>query len=59
VPEGATHIEVEAAELALMLEGFDLSCAARRKRWRPTVANTAAPKQGLLVSRGMNIQRAR
>jgi transposase len=34
-PDGATHIEVEAAELALMLEGIDLSDATRRKRWRP------------------------
>jgi transposase len=35
VPSGATHIEVEAAELSLMLEGIDLSKAVRRKRWRP------------------------
>ena len=32
---GATHLEVEAAELTLMLEGIDLSHATRRKRWRP------------------------
>jgi transposase len=38
VPNGATHIEVEAAELSLMLEGFDLSKAIRRKRWRPVRA---------------------
>jgi transposase len=37
VPAGATHVEVEAAELALMLDGFDLSSAVRRKRWRPEV----------------------
>jgi transposase len=35
VPSGATHVEVEAAELSLMLEGLDLSKAVRRKRWRP------------------------
>jgi transposase len=35
VPAGATHVEVEAAELSLMLEGIDLSGAVRRKRWRP------------------------
>lgn len=40
VPSGATHVEVEAAELSLMLEGLDLSKAVRRKRWRPV-----APKQ--------------
>lgn len=35
VPSGATHLEVESAELTLMLEGIDLSQATRRKRWRP------------------------
>ena len=35
VAAGATHVEVEAAELSLMLEGIDLSGAERRKRWRP------------------------
>jgi transposase len=35
IPAGATHVELEAAELSLMLEGIDLSDAARRKRWRP------------------------
>jgi transposase len=34
---GVTHVEVEAAELSLMLEGIDLSGAVRRKRWRPSV----------------------
>jgi transposase len=34
-PSGATHLEVESAELTLMLEGIDLSHATRRKRWRP------------------------
>ena len=29
-----THVEVEAAELALVLEGLDLSQAKRRFRWR-------------------------
>lgn len=35
VPAGATHVEVETAELSMMLEGIDLSGAVRRKRWRP------------------------
>jgi transposase len=35
IAEEATHIQVEAAELALMLEGIDLTKAVRRKRWRP------------------------
>jgi transposase len=34
LPPGAAHVEVEAAELSLMLEGIDLSHAARRTRWR-------------------------
>jgi len=44
VPGGATHVEVEAAELALMLEGIDLSGAVRRKRWRPPQVATNAAK---------------
>jgi transposase len=31
----ATHVEMEAAELALMLEGIDLRGAKRRPRWEP------------------------
>jgi transposase len=31
---GAAHVEVDAVELALMLEGIDLSKAQRRTRWR-------------------------
>jgi transposase len=40
LPSGATHVEVESAELALMLEGLDLSKAVRRKRWRPSSAQS-------------------
>jgi len=32
----AVRIEMEAAELALMLEGIDLRGARRRPRWSPT-----------------------
>jgi len=32
---GARHVEIEAAELALMLEGIDLRGARRRPRWTP------------------------
>jgi transposase len=52
VPAGATHIEVESAELSLMLEGIDLTCAVRRKRWRPTVVKKDVSNQGLMASRG-------
>jgi len=39
---GMRHIEIEAAELALMLEGIDLRGARRRHRWAPpAVAPTA------------------
>ena len=47
VPAGATHVEVEAAELSLMLEGIDLAGAVRHKRWRPApvVDNAAKPSE--------------
>ncbi len=32
---GHRHLEMEAAELALMMEGIDLRGARRRKRWVP------------------------
>ena len=32
----AKSVEVEATELALLLEGIDLSNARRRRRWRPS-----------------------
>lgn len=32
-PEGATHVAVDAGELALLLEGIELRGATRRKRW--------------------------
>jgi len=36
------HVEVEAAELALILEGIDLRGAKRRARWQPTPEMTPA-----------------
>jgi transposase len=33
---GERHIEIEGAELALMIEGIDLRGARRRKRWTPS-----------------------
>jgi transposase len=35
VVEGEIQIEIESAELAMMLEGFDLSTAKRTPRWEP------------------------
>lgn len=32
---GARHVEMEATDLALMMEGIDLRGAHRRKRWVP------------------------
>jgi hypothetical protein len=40
--EGATHVEVEATELALMLEGIDLAGHKRRGRWRPATVVSEA-----------------
>ena len=31
---GDRHVEMDAGELALMLEGIDLHGAVRRRRWR-------------------------
>lgn len=33
-PLGLRHIEVDAGELGLMMEGIDLPSATRRERWR-------------------------
>lgn len=35
VPEGTQRVDVEAAELMLMLEGIELRGAKRQARWRP------------------------
>lgn len=32
---GWRHLEIEATDLALMMEGIDLRGAKRRKRWQP------------------------
>jgi transposase len=42
IAEGATCVEIESAELALMLEGIDLRNAVRRKRWRPPEVGNSA-----------------
>lgn len=36
LPEGVAQVPIEAATLALMLEGVELRGARRRKRWKPT-----------------------
>jgi transposase len=35
VPEGTTHVVIEASDLVLLLEGIDLRDARRRPRWQP------------------------
>jgi transposase len=35
----ASHVEIDSAELALMLEGIELAGATRRKRYRHDVAD--------------------
>jgi transposase len=37
VPLGTERLEVEPAELSLILEGIDLRGARRQRRWRPAV----------------------
>lgn len=34
-PAVTTHVELEAADLLLLLDGIDLQQATRRPRWRP------------------------
>jgi transposase len=38
VAAGATHVQIDSAELALMLEGIELAGARRRKRYSPEAA---------------------
>lgn len=40
VVAGATRLEIDAAELALMLEGVDLRHAPRTPRWAPVVTKS-------------------
>lgn len=40
---GAAHIEMEAAELALVLEGIDPRDARRRLRWSPVKTTPGSP----------------
>lgn len=42
VAAGAVQIEMEATELALLLEGIDLAGATRRPRWAPQSISLAA-----------------
>jgi transposase len=43
---------MEAAELALIIEGIDLAGARRRARWEPRKTKPAAPAPGLFSSSG-------
>ena len=47
VPKDATEVELEAAELVLLLEGIDLQGSSRRPRWERHKAPelTSAPRQ--------------
>jgi transposase len=38
----ATHVEVDAADLLLLLDGLDLTHARRRPRWRPRLVAAGA-----------------
>jgi transposase len=46
VESGALHVEIDAAELSLMLEGIDLKNARRKKRFRrgPEEKRTTPPE---------------
>jgi transposase len=38
----APHVEIDAAELMLLLDGIDLAQATRRPRWRPRLVAAGA-----------------
>jgi len=38
---GCRHVELDAGDLALMLEGVDLQGVRRHQRWRPVAAQAA------------------
>jgi transposase len=40
---GARHVELEASELGLMIEGIDLRGARRRARWEPQKGLASTP----------------
>ena len=44
-PRDKARVEIQAAELSLVLEGIDLRSARRQKRWRkpPVDSDTTAP----------------
>lgn len=41
--DGETHVEVEAVELAMLLEGIDAPVVRRRKRYRHATPQEATP----------------
>jgi transposase len=41
-----TSLAVEAAELALIVEGIDLAGARRRRRWQPAATAEKSPRLG-------------
>jgi transposase len=43
---GERHVEMDAGELGLLLEGLDLRGATRRARWRRLPHETSARRQG-------------
>ncbi len=47
---GRRHVEMDAGELGLMLEGLDLRCAKRRKRWYRLPGRPEAKRQGELTA---------
>jgi len=51
-PAEAGSVEVEAAELMLLLEGIDLAGSRRRERWVPACAGSHAGEPGRAVAAG-------
>lgn len=48
---GARHVELDAGDLGLMLEGVDLRGARRRRRWTRPAGVTAGQTSGIITAR--------
>jgi transposase len=46
---GAGHLEIDAGDLGLILEGLDLAGARRRPRWRPAAGGWSPEKFSIPV----------
>ena len=53
ISDGASCVELDAAELGLILEGIDLTGSKRQPRWRPPKKTSPAPNHLVCEDRAM------